>query len=188
MYKFKLFESIWGSILLKVSTVQFSSMDAWSCSLLLPHSDATKYLSEILSTLNEREQEDWLERIVETVRKQPCNVSFVIGQYITYLMSQNILAIFSVSKFKPQYLSVSLLQWYEFGNSRYYQIMMAGQLLKFLWYVQFRCVSFSFGSFIPILFWFRVPLFVKEFISAVPLELLTVPCCFCSFCYFLFVI
>ncbi|PIK60350.1 putative DNA polymerase epsilon subunit 2 [Apostichopus japonicus] len=33
--------------------------------------DATKYLSEILSTLNEREQEDWLERIVETVRKQP---------------------------------------------------------------------------------------------------------------------
>ncbi|XP_071834492.1 DNA polymerase epsilon subunit 2-like isoform X1 [Apostichopus japonicus] len=34
-------------------------------------SDATKYLSEILSTLNEREQEDWLERIVETVRKQP---------------------------------------------------------------------------------------------------------------------
>lgn len=141
-------------------------MDAWSCSLLLPHSDATKYLSEILSTLNEREQEDWLERIVETVRKQPCNVSFVI------------------SKFKPQYLSVSLLQWYEFGNSRHHQIMMAGQLLKFLWYVQFRCVSFSFGSFIPILFWFRVPLFVKEFISAVPLELLTVPCCFCSFCYF----
>lgn len=35
-------------------------------------SDAVKYLSEILSTLNEREQEDWLERIIEMVRKQPC--------------------------------------------------------------------------------------------------------------------
>ena len=37
-------------------------------------SEASKYLVDVLLPISEAEQEDWLDRIIDIIQKQPCKI------------------------------------------------------------------------------------------------------------------